>query len=173
MKQNKNIWVIAVALVCSLILSLFFGGTYTGVVLWFGASVLALLMLLLVSHNKRASWLPHSSGVRAALLGLFYGFTFSIILGGPYGGSMTWALFGAVVAFSATLFAQPWQRLAAATLLGMLGGGLLLGFAHATGASDPDLLVLGLVVWTVLGGLFGLLGALLGLIWASVRRTVR
>lgn len=173
MTHERTIQIAAMALACSLILFLFLGGVYNSVMLWIVASALALLVLLLVAHGKRASWLPRSSSIAAALLGLLYGFTFSTLLGGLGGGSITWALFGAVVVFSATLFAQPWQRLAAATLLGMLGGGLLLGFAHATGASDPDLLVLGLVVWTVLGGLFGLLGALLGLIWASVRRTAR
>lgn len=170
MVQHKNVWIIAVALIYSFILFLFFGGAYTGILLWIVASALALLVLLLVARGKRASWLPRSSGIGAVLLGLFYGFVFSTLLGGPYGGDITWAILGAVVAFSATLFAQPRQRLVAGALGGALGGGLILGFAHSTGASDPGLLVLGLIIWMVTGGLFGLIGALLGLLFANVSR---
>lgn len=120
--------------------------------------------------HHRTSWLPRSSGIRAAVLGLLYGFLFSTLLSGLGGGSSAWALLGAVVALGARRFAQPWQRLTAATLLGMLGGGLLLGLTLMGTMIEPDLVALGIVVWTVLGGLFGLLGALLELIWASVRQ---
>lgn len=98
------------------------------------------------------------------VIGGIYGGLFFLLLGGLYGGMHTWVFFGMLLLMLRTFIRAANQSLLYSAVLGASISLFILLIAYLRGETDQTVILSGILIWSITGVSFGILGWCLGVL---------